>query len=140
MVSPTISSITETQLAFIAALDYGQRTEQHLEGLRRLIFEQDGIPTEGQYWCPYEVVELGAHHLQIGREREFVICTLLVIMAVESGFDSSTDLSQKFHDRAADYDKLPIALRDEVLAAYENAKLADVSGLTASYVPSDDPA
>ena len=98
MLSPTISSITEDELAFIGALNYGQQSDQHLVALRRLIFEQGGIPTAGQIWFPYEVIELGAHHLQPGHEREFAICTLLVIGAVEVGFDSSTDLSQKFHD------------------------------------------
>ena len=54
------------------------------------------------------MIELGAHQLHQGHEREFAICTLLVVGAVKAGFDTSTDLSQKFHDRAADYDKLHI--------------------------------
>ena len=138
MVSPTISSVTEDELAFIAALDYGQKSEQHLVALRQVIFEQDGIPAAGQIWFPYEVIELGARHLESDHAREFAICTLLVIGAVEGGFDSSTDLSQKFHDRAAGYDRLPIALRAEILAAYANARLSDVSELSSSYVPRDD--
>ena len=121
MLSATISSATYSELDFIARRDYGVESEKHLGALRRVIFEQSGIPLSGQEWFPYEVIELGAHHLQAGHEREFAICTLLVIGAVEAGFDTSTDLSQKFHDRAADYDALPVSLRDEILAAYTRA-------------------
>ena len=138
MLSRTISSVTENELAFIAALDYGLRTDEHLAALRQVVFEQDGIPTSGQYVTPYEVIELGAHHLAKGHDREFAICTLLVIRAVESGYDEATDLSQKFHDRAADYGQLPTELRDEILDAYSRARLAPASGLLSSYRRADE--
>jgi hypothetical protein len=137
MLSATISSVTDSELAFIAGRDYGVESEKHFSALRRVIFEQSGIPLSGQEWFPYEVVELGAHHLETGHEREFAICTLLVIGAVEDGFDTSTDLSQKFHDRAADYDALPVWLRDEILAAYEHAPMAPPSELASTYAPPD---
>lgn len=119
MLSPTILSATERELDFIAGLDYGIGHERHLEALRKLIFGQHGLLEEDQCWYPYEVIELGSHHLQPGREREFAICTLLVIEAVRTGRDRWTELSDKFNDRASDYDALPPALRDEILGAYQ---------------------
>jgi len=121
VLSSTVTSITDDELTFISGLDYGQNRDRHLEALRKVIFEQDGVPTREQYWFPYEVIELGAHSLKPGHEREFTICTLLVINAVLTGFDNATDLCAKFSDRAAEYDALSVSLRDELLAAYQNA-------------------
>lgn len=119
MLSPLIKSVSESELSYIAELDYGQGSHRHLESLRAVILGQDGSLREGQSWYPYEVIELGANALNPGHEREFVICTLLVIQAVIDGFDSSTDLTTKFSDRAQDYDLLPPMLREEVLRAYQ---------------------
>ena len=79
MLSSIVTSITESEPTFIAGLDYGQKQDQHLDALRKVIFEQDGVSTRPQYWFPYEVIELGAHSLESGHEREFAICTLLVV-------------------------------------------------------------
>ncbi len=116
-----ISTISESELSFIAALDYGKDDNQHLEALRAVVFSQAGVIQEHQYWYPYEVIELGSHALTAGHEREFAICTLLVINAVSSGADISTDLIEKFEQRAQDYDQLPEALKSEVLHAYQAA-------------------
>jgi len=121
MLSPLIKSVSESELSYIAELDYRQDSHRHLESLRAVILGQDGSLREGQSWYPYEVIELGANALKPGHEREFVICTLLVIQAVIDGFDSSTDLTTKFSDRAQDYDLLPPMLREEVLRAYQIA-------------------
>lgn len=121
MLSPTVKSATPPELSYIAGLNYGLEQPQHLDALRRVIFEQNGALTKEQFWFPYEVIELGAHALAAGHEREFAICTLLVIEAVRSGYDTSTDLSAKFNDRAQQYDTLPPLLRDEILSAYEAA-------------------
>lgn len=116
--SPTVASASDKELAFIASLNYGQHQKRHHDALRHLITSQNGQLQEGQYWFPYEVIELGAHALKPGHEREFAICTLLVIAAVRSGFDKATDVRQKFQDRAEDYDRLPETLRQEILEAY----------------------
>ena len=113
-----IASITESELEYVAALDYGQNAREHLDALRAVIFSQGGDLGQDQIWYPYEVIELGAHALSPGHEREFAICTLLVIQAVVCGFDVSTDLSAKHSDRRKDYDVLPSALRDELANAY----------------------
>ena len=110
---------SDDELAFIAALDYAQDVERHLVALRSLVRDQDGLLAEGQHWFPYEVIELGSHSLQPGHEREFVICTLLVLANVAAGLDTSTDVEAKFSDRAADYDRLPTPLKEEVLSAFQ---------------------
>lgn len=113
-----LDSLTEGELKFIAQGDYGVDADLHLEGLVKLLHDQDGVLSEGQYWYPYEVVELGAHSLKPGHEREFTACTLLVINAVATGYDRSTRLDWKFDDRAGDYDRLPTQLRELVMDAY----------------------
>ncbi len=110
---------SDEELAFIGALDHGQDAEQHLAALRSVLSERGGIVGDGQHWYPYEVIELGAHWLQPGHEREFALCTLLVIENVAAGTDTSTDLVAKLAERAADYDRLPAPLRDLILSAYE---------------------
>lgn len=118
---PLISTITNSELRFIAGRDYGQGVDAHLVALRQVIFEQRGVPSDGQYWYPYEVVELGSHALEPGHEREFALCTLLVIEAALRGFDKNVDLAEKLARRARDYDALPPELRDVILQAYERA-------------------
>jgi hypothetical protein len=122
MISSVLTSVSEDELAFIASLDYAQNKEQHRRALRELIFGQGGELKEGQQWFPYEVVELGSNALTPGHEREFAICTLLVIAAVRSGVDKSTDIQGKFQAHAESYDRLPEALRKEVLGAYESVE------------------
>jgi hypothetical protein len=75
-----------------------------------------------QYWHPYEVIEFGANALAPRHPREFAICTLLVLHAVATGYDTATDLAFKFETHAADYDALPTDLRDEILRAYAAAQ------------------
>jgi hypothetical protein len=121
LLNPLVKSVTESELRYIASLDYDQESGRHLEALRSLIFEQGGDLLEGQYWFPHEVISLGSNHLFEGHEREFFFCTMLLLQAVANGFDTSIDLSDKLNDRAADYDMLPANLRDEVLRAYQSA-------------------
>ena len=113
-----IRSISQDELSFIAALDYGQNKEKHLEALNALIFKNSCTFTDDQYWFPYEVIQLGSHHLQEHHAREFTICTLLVIQAVKIGFDKSTNLIEKLSDRTNDYEKLPTELFAVILNAY----------------------
>jgi hypothetical protein len=115
-----LNSLSNDELQFIAAADYGEEQEAHLAALRNVVSAQ-GHLSEEQYWYPYEVIELRAHALEPGHEREFAACTLLVIQAVVDGYDSATPLGQKLADRAQDYDRLPSELRDMVLDAYQQA-------------------
>jgi hypothetical protein len=110
---------SDEELVFIASLDYGQGADKHLAALRRVLSERGGIVGDDQHWYPYEVIELGANWLQTGHEREFALCTLLVIENVAAGADTSTDIVAKLADQAADYDRLPVPLRDLILSAYE---------------------
>jgi len=117
-----LRSLNPKELRFIAERDYGKDADAHLAALCAVV-EGRGQLREGQHWYPYEVIELGANSLVPGHEREFVACTLLVIAAVRSGFDTSTDLEGKLAERAMDYDKLQPALRESVLLGYSAAGL-----------------
>lgn len=115
-----LKSLTDDELEFIASRDYGIDADLHLAELRKLVASQGGLLTEGQHWYPYEVIELGAHRWVHGHDREFAVCTLLVVRAVDSGFDMSTSLEMKLEDRAADYQALQARLGDVILRAYES--------------------
>ena len=117
-----LQSLKPEELRFIAERDYGVDADLHLEALRSVV-ESGGLLQEGQYWYPYEVIELTAHKLVPEHEREFVACTLLVLAAVASGYDTSTQLEWKFDDHAGDYGKLEPEFRESVLAAYAAAGL-----------------
>lgn len=68
------------------------------------------------------MIELGANVLTPDHPREFAICTLLVLHAVATGYDTATDLDFKYEAHAADYAALPAVLRDEILRAYADAQ------------------
>lgn len=119
-----VQTISEDEFRFIAGLDYGQDEECHQAALRSVIEVQGGRFNEDQYWFPYEVVELGANHLQPGHEREFVICTLLVIRAVIGGFDKATDLAEKRSAMDWQYRHLPADLQAAIDAEYALAGCA----------------
>ncbi len=116
-----IQTITNDELKFISELDYGNDVEKHLAGLRSVIFNQNGIIKEEQGWYPYEVVELGANALTMGHEREFTICTLLVVFNVKVGTDKATDLEVKLELHSKEYDQLPKELSELVISSFENA-------------------
>lgn len=113
-----VKTISAEEVGFIAGLDYGQDRESHEAALRSVIWENADRFTEGQQWFPYEVVELGASHLQAGHEREFAICTLLVIRAVATGFDKATDLAEKRASKVWEYGQLPAQLADAIDVEY----------------------
>ncbi|HZX79057.1 hypothetical protein [Lysobacter sp.] len=113
-----LDTLSDDELRFIAERDYGVDCDAHLAELLKLIREQSGVLSDEQFWHPYEVIELCAHALEPGHEREFAACTLVVINAVATGYDTSTRLDWKFNDRADDYDRLPSELRELILAAY----------------------
>ena len=123
MLDALLKSLTVSELRFIAERDYCRDADVHLHELKNLIELQGGFLTEGQYWHPYEVIELCAHSLTPGHEREFIACTLLVLRAVASGFDKSTSLDWKFDERAQEYDALPAPYRDAIIEAYQQAGL-----------------
>lgn len=116
-----VQTISEGELSFIAGLDYGQDQARHETALQLVIGQQGGNFNEGQCWFPYEVVELGAHHLQTGHEREFAICTILVIRSVSAGFDKATDLAEKKMAMESQYRVLPVALQEAIDAEYAAA-------------------
>jgi hypothetical protein len=117
MMNSFIFTASEKELWFIAGLDYGQGQEQHFLALKELVFERKGTFLPSNTWFPYEVIELGANSAKVGHEREFVICHLLVIHAVSSGFDTWTELEQKFFN-ANFPQSMPPELTEILLAEY----------------------
>lgn len=115
-----LQSLTAEELRFIAEADYGDDVDQHLLALQRVV-EDGGRLQQGQSFFPYEVIELRSHVCQRGHEREFVACTLVVLAAVASGYDTWTDLDLKFESRAQDYDALEPQYREPILSAYAAA-------------------
>jgi len=116
-----LRSLQHQELLFISERDYGQDSARHLSALSTLIEEQHGMIKEDQNWYPYEVIELGSNVLEENHEREFVACTLLVILNSVHGGEPDIDLIWKFNNRAKDYDRLSTIHREIVLEAYVNA-------------------
>ena len=117
---PFVLTASEQELWFIAGLDYGQGQEEHFQALKELIFQRNGTFLPTNSWFPYEVIELGANSAQIGHEREFAICSLLVIHGVTSGFDTRTELEQKFSN-ANFPQNMPSELTEMLLEQYANS-------------------
>ena len=125
-----VKSITDEEMQFISKLDYGVDADVYLTSLRKVIFEQDGIldgtPAHNciikctQFTYPYEVIELGSHVLEKGHEREFAICTLIIIMNVYKKTDGSTDLNYKYECQQSSYAMIPDDVQKLILDAYAN--------------------
>jgi len=113
-----IQTITDKEVDYISRLDYNQESEIHRKELEALIHKQSGIVAEDQYWHPYEVVELCSHVLNPNHEREFVICTLIILLNVKNGTDHWSDLEFKLECRRTDYDSLSPSYREVVLNNY----------------------
>lgn len=117
MLDAMLDALTDDDIRDIAASDYGVDADRHYAALNALIVAR-GVPAEGQFWYPYEVIVLCSNALSAGRETTFAACTLLVLQAVRLGYDTMTNLDAKFADRSQDYDRLPCELCDAIVAAY----------------------
>ena len=108
-----IQSICESEIEFISNLDYGQDNEKHHIALKNLIFNQACKALSEQYWFPMEVIELGSSALIKGHEKEYTICTLLVLI------NQPENVNSKFNTQCSNYDALPNEYRDLIVNAYE---------------------
>lgn len=115
-----IATASAAELDWIAALGPADEQPRHRAALQQLVGAQGGRLRDDQLWYPYEVIERGARHHEPGHEREFVLCTLLVMLAVQAGQRIGVDLALQFDDLAATYETLPPVLRDTVLDAYQS--------------------
>jgi len=113
-----INTITESEIEYVAGLEGGQDIQLHAEALKAVVFSQDGKIKQSQMWYPYEVIETCSHSLEKGHEREFFLCTLLVLHNVEQGADTHTDLESKLVSRKADYESLDEEHRELILSSY----------------------
>jgi hypothetical protein len=114
-----IGTASAAELDWIAALGQADEQPRHRAALGQVVGPQAGRLQDDQLWYPYEVIERGAIRCEAGHEREFVLCTLLVILAVQAGQRVGVDLAVQFDDLAATYETLPPVLRDTVLDAYQ---------------------
>ena len=117
-----IGTASHAELDWIAALGHPDEQARHRTALQQVVGPQQGRLHEDQLWYPYEVIERGAARYAPGHEREFVLCTLLVILAVQAGQRLDVDLALQFDDLAATYETLPPVLRDTVLDAYQRVQ------------------
>lgn len=115
---PLLATAKREELAFIAGLDYWQDQVAHLAALESLIFERQGKFKDGEHWCPFEVVELGTNSVNPGHEREFALCCLLALEAINSGFDSVHDRESRFSAFEAHLGQIPPDLAGILVEAY----------------------
>jgi hypothetical protein len=102
-----LKGLTENELQFIASLDYGTQAEKHHNSIKSVITRDGIIHMETEYWFPYEVIELGANHLEIGHEREYTGCLLIIIINVLNGNDMTKFLDDYLYDRSTTISALP---------------------------------
>lgn len=121
MLNELIQRIPESELRWIAHLDYGLNADKHLAALKQVLKEQRGSLVGDQSWFPYEVIQLGRTRLQEGHEEAFALCVLLVLRAVREGFDQWTGLHHWLPNCAGDFDRLSPDLRDAILAEFQAA-------------------
>ena len=120
-----IESISEAELNYIAAADYCRDIDQHKNALKELIFLQNGIMQKGQYWYPYEVIELNRWSCEEGHEREFAICHLIIALSIMAGTDISNSASHMLEKLENEYQKLPKELCELVVNAMSEASHAE---------------
>ena len=110
-----IKSISESELAFISKADYGQESQRHIEELKKLIFEQNGIVNADQSWFPYEVIELSRWSLKEGHEHEFAISNVIIALSILGGTDNTNSVEYMFDRLSNEYERLPLELRSVVV-------------------------
>lgn len=110
-----IKSISESELEFISKADYGQESQRHIEELKKLIFEQNGIVNADQSWFPYEVIELSRWSLKEGHEREFAISNVIIALSILGGTDTTNSVEYMFDRLSNEYERLPLELRNVVV-------------------------
>ncbi|WP_051294060.1 hypothetical protein [Pseudoduganella violaceinigra] len=115
---PFLLTVTPAELAFISSFDGLQDEAKHYAALNELIFERNGQFEANEFWFPLEVVELGANSIKLGHEREFVICCLLVLSAIDSGHCFSHDRESKYSAIEPLLTELPCEYADLLLEAY----------------------
>lgn len=109
---------TTSELKFISERDYGQDADKHFAALETLIFEKAGRYPDDDFWYPLEVLELGANSVTAGHEREFVICCLLVLTAIDSGHCFSHDRESKYSQIEPLLPLLPTEMSEVLLSAF----------------------
>jgi hypothetical protein len=100
-------------LKSIAASNYGDKIEKHLEALNNVLSREDCRFSEDEYWYPSEVVELVAH---VRRTQGFVQCTALLLANALPTNDAMGWFEFRWERLAIEYNKLPHSVRPPILA------------------------
>lgn len=106
----------------IAAGDYGDKIEKHLEALENVLSRDDCRFAEGEYWYPSEVVELVAH---VRSTPGFVQCTALLLANALPTNDAMGWFEFRWERLAIEYNKLPDSVRPPILAGIRYLYEAD---------------
>jgi hypothetical protein len=120
--SEFLNSLTEAELSFIAALDYGSGAERHLKALSEVIARGGAVRMETEFWYPYEVIELGMNHLQKDHEREYAACMAIVFLNLASGEDLMNDVSYILESQFENIASLPMDLQEMLLSLSHEIK------------------
>lgn len=111
----------------VAAADYGQEIERHLEALDNVLAAENCQFPKEEVWYPSEVIELVSH---VRDTPGFVPCTALLLANAVQGRDISGWFESRWSNLAADYNALPISARAPILAGLRCLYEAGESFLT----------
>ena len=111
-----LATLTDEDLDFIAGLDYGQDVALHREALEITIANGGVVDTDTQgVWYPLEVLELGRHVLQAGRERAYALCAGIVLQTGAQDDEAENLVENHAEDIAALPDDLRAMLQAMIL-------------------------
>jgi hypothetical protein len=110
-----ITKLSESELKYIANLDYSQNSEKHYEALKNVIERRGIIDPDKEIWIPYEVVELCCNKIEEGHENEFYTCMKIIITNILEGKDLTKNLSEYILERLDMIEKLPSNYQEEIL-------------------------
>ena len=109
-----LNSLTDNEINFICNLDYGNDFQKHKNEFLKVIKNEGYVDLNNQNWYPYEVIELGSNWLQEGHEKEFTVCTLIVLKNILNENDLSNDIEIKLDNHSKDYESLNTEYRTQI--------------------------
>lgn len=121
-------SITDDEIDYISTFDRDQDIDIHKSSLRTLIFDQNCVISDDQFWYPFECVEMTRWRCDQGHEREFTICHIIIFLSTIAGTCVTHDPDDMMITHASEYDKLSKPLRELVLNCLHEASKIYKSG------------
>jgi hypothetical protein len=107
-----LTSLTDAQRDYIAALDYGQDVAQHRSALDAVIAAAGVVDFAALgHWYPYEVIELGKNVLSPDHKNEYAACMGIVLKNMLLGGDQTNEIDW-IMDLTPNIEQLPAELRN----------------------------